>query len=196
MQRLRHWTAQSEFRASNLFHAFGLQNNESSVIHFRGTYFSKQSLFLTFHENSLKYLQHFEGKKCEYFYLGWLQQPEPHRPPLCRQVGPRRPARTCTAGLRSSFGPYRSRYQPKNRISIKCITNIRILDVNMTEKWNYLELKKKIKSTFDLFFWIVQKENSLEKLSILASWAQCPRTDLSKRFLPKQMTTTGWKGTP
>ena len=26
--------------------------------------------------------------------------------------------------------------------------------------------------------------------------SQCPRTDLSKRFLPKQMTTTGWKGTP
>ena len=26
--------------------------------------------------------------------------------------------------------------------------------------------------------------------------AQCPRTDLSKRFLPKPMTTTGWKGTP
>ena len=24
---------------------------------------------------------------------------------------------------------------------------------------------------------------------------QCPRTDLSKRFLPKPMTTTGWKGT-
>ena len=63
MQRLRHWTAQSEFRASNLFHAFGLQNNESSVIHFRGTYFSKQSLFLNFHENSLKYLKHFERKK-------------------------------------------------------------------------------------------------------------------------------------
>ena len=26
--------------------------------------------------------------------------------------------------------------------------------------------------------------------------AQCARTDLNKRFLPKQMTTTGWKGTP
>ena len=25
---------------------------------------------------------------------------------------------------------------------------------------------------------------------------QCPRTELSKRFLPKPMTTTGWKGTP
>ena len=25
---------------------------------------------------------------------------------------------------------------------------------------------------------------------------QCPRTDLNKRFLPKPMTTTGWKGTP
>ena len=37
MQRLRHWTAQSEFRASNLFHVFGLQNNESSVVYFRGS---------------------------------------------------------------------------------------------------------------------------------------------------------------
>ena len=26
--------------------------------------------------------------------------------------------------------------------------------------------------------------------------SQCPRTDLSKRFLPKPMTATGWKGTP
>ena len=26
--------------------------------------------------------------------------------------------------------------------------------------------------------------------------SQCPRTDLSKRFLPKPMTTTGRKGTP
>ena len=25
---------------------------------------------------------------------------------------------------------------------------------------------------------------------------QCARTDLNKRFLPKPMTTTGWKGTP
>ena len=25
--------------------------------------------------------------------------------------------------------------------------------------------------------------------------SQCPRTDLNKRFLPKPMTTTGWKGT-
>ena len=25
---------------------------------------------------------------------------------------------------------------------------------------------------------------------------QCPRTDLNKRFLPKPMTITGWKGTP
>ena len=26
--------------------------------------------------------------------------------------------------------------------------------------------------------------------------SQCPITDLSKRFVPKPMTTTGWKGTP
>ena len=26
--------------------------------------------------------------------------------------------------------------------------------------------------------------------------SHCPRTDLSKRFLPKPVTTTGWKGTP
>ena len=28
------------------------------------------------------------------------------------------------------------------------------------------------------------------------SEAQCARMDLNKRFLPKPMTTTGWKGTP
>ena len=28
------------------------------------------------------------------------------------------------------------------------------------------------------------------------NYTQCPRTDLSKRFLPKPMTTTGWEGTP
>ena len=28
------------------------------------------------------------------------------------------------------------------------------------------------------------------------SMPQCARTDLNKRFLPKPMTTTGWKGTP
>ena len=27
-------------------------------------------------------------------------------------------------------------------------------------------------------------------------YTQCARTDLNKRFLPKPMTTTGWKGTP
>ena len=26
--------------------------------------------------------------------------------------------------------------------------------------------------------------------------SQCARTDLNKRFLPKPMTITGWKGTP
>ena len=30
----------------------------------------------------------------------------------------------------------------------------------------------------------------------VVSWSQCARTDLNKRFLPKPMTTTGWKVTP
>ena len=33
-------------------------------------------------------------------------------------------------------------------------------------------------------------------LNTVNNRAQCPRTDLGKRFLPKPMTTTGWKGTP
>ena len=34
----------------------------------------------------------------------------------------------------------------------------------------------------------------LEQISMAIS--QCARTDLNKRFLPKPMTTTGWKETP
>ena len=33
-------------------------------------------------------------------------------------------------------------------------------------------------------------------LFVLHGWSQCARMDLNKRFLPKPMTTTGWKGTP
>ena len=55
MQRLRHWTAQSEFRASNLFHVFGLQNNESCVVHFRGSSDGRSyqnSIVLFYRENN------------------------------------------------------------------------------------------------------------------------------------------------
>ena len=33
-------------------------------------------------------------------------------------------------------------------------------------------------------------------ICIFENNTQCARTDLNKRFLPKPMTTTGWKGTP
>ena len=44
-----------------------------------------------------------------------------------------------------------------------------------------------------------QIPNLNKKSPMLSKWlvkTQCARTDLNKRFLPKPMTTTGWKGTP
>ena len=49
---------------------------------------------------------------------------------------------------------------------------------------------------------VSRSQNKIVELQILPKWtnkfvrSQCARSDLNKRFLPKPMTTTGWKGTP
>ena len=43
--------------------------------------------------------------------------------------------------------------------------------------------------------WILQGI-SKQNIFIILHLTQCARMDLNKRFLPKPMTTTGWKGTP
>ena len=57
------------------------------------------------------------------------------------------------------------------------------------------------KSIF-VFIHLINIANSYQKPIILSlkppplPSSQCPRTNLNKRFLPKPMTTTGWKETP
>ena len=62
--------------------------------------------------------------------------------------------------------------------------------------YSYNNRKKYILLEIEIFPSNLCWYSQLRQSSILHAESQCPRMDLSKRFLPKQMTTTGWKGTP
>ena len=74
---------------------------------------------------------------------------------------------------------------------------LKILTVSWSTQW-ILKTKKNSQDTYQpkksykcIDFFIIR--NCFSDRETLA---QCARTDLDKSFLPKPMTTTGWKGTP
>ena len=60
-------------------------------------------------------------------------------------------------------------------------------------KWHYCpELYINENGKINQCFYLIEKFKPNHQITIFFhSLTQCPRTDLSKRFLPKQMTTTG-----